>query len=327
MRAVRVVDGTLQVSRDAPRPLPREGEVLVRVLRAGICDTDLQILRGYMGFQGVLGHELVGVPQSGSFAGQRVAAEINCSCARCELCQGGLSNHCPNRTVLGILGHDGAFADFVAVPERNLHVVPKEISTDEAVFIEPLAAAFQIPRQVPVDKRTRALVLGDGKLGNLVAQVLKGHGCQVVVAGKHPEKLRLIDRLGIGTELITELRRVRNYGLVVDCTGSPRGLETALELVRPRGTVVLKTTVASATELRLAPIVIDEITLVGSRCGPFPAAIEGLRTKRIEVASWIQDIYRLQDAAHAINAASQPGAMKILLAMDEGEPSIKRIRA
>jgi threonine dehydrogenase-like Zn-dependent dehydrogenase len=326
MRAVTVADGKLAVSREQPRPIPGDGEVLVRVVRAGICNTDLEILRGYMGFRGVPGHEFVGVAQSGSYAGRRVAAEINCSCARCEMCQSGLANHCPNRTVLGILGHDGAFADYVAVPERNLHVVPSEIGPDEAVFIEPLAAALQIPRQVPVDKRTKVLVLGDGKLGNLVAQVLKLQGCQVLVAGKHAEKLRILERLGVGTELVGQLRRVRNYGVVVDCTGSPTGLTTALEFVRPRGTLVLKTTVAAPAEFKLAPLVIDEITLVGSRCGPFPAAIEALRSKRVEVASLIHDVYRLTDAPQAWDAAAQPGATKILLAVDEAVPSIKRIR-
>ncbi|MBI3467274.1 MAG: alcohol dehydrogenase catalytic domain-containing protein [Planctomycetes bacterium] len=326
MRAAVALDGKLVMSREHAKPVPQEGEVLVRVTRAGICDTDLQILQGYMGFRGVLGHEFVGVAQSGKFAGRRITSEINCSCARCEMCQGGLSNHCPNRTVLGILGHDGAFADYLAVPERNLHVVPNEIGVDEAVFIEPLAAAFQIPRQVQVDKRSKVLVLGDGKLGILVAQVLKAQGCQVLVAGKYPEKLRIVERLGAATELIGQLRRVRAYNVVVDCTGSPTGLPAALEFVRPRGTIVLKTTVATGTELHLAPIVIDEITLVGSRCGPFATAIEALRTKRIEVASLVQDIYRLTDAAQAIEAAAQPGATKILLAVDEAVPSIKRLK-
>lgn len=326
MRAAIVSDGKLSVSREHPRPVPQEGEVLVRVTRAGICDTDLQILQGYMGFRGVLGHEFVGVAQSGKFAGKRVAAEINCSCARCDICQGGLSNHCPNRTVLGIMGHDGAFADYIAVPERNLHVVPSEIGVDEAVFIEPLAAAFQIPRQVPVDKRAKVLVLGDGKLGILVAQVLKAQGCQVQVAGKYPDKLRIVERLGVATELVGQLRRVRSYNVVVDCTGSPTGLPTALEFVRPRGTIVLKTTVATPTGLHLAPIVIDEITLVGSRCGPFGTAIEALRAKRIDVASLVQDIYRLTDAVQAVEAAAQPGATKILLAVDETVPSIKRLK-
>ena len=326
MRAVTVANGNLTVEREYPRPVPRDGEVLVRVQRAGICDTDLQILQGYMGFRGVLGHEFVGVAQSGVYAGKRVAAEINVSCARCEMCQGGLSNHCPSRSVLGILGHDGAFADFIAVPERNLHVVPNEISVDEAVFVEPLAAAFQIPRQVPVDKRTRALVLGDGKLGNLVAQVLKAQGSQVLVAGKYPEKLRIIERLGVGTDLIGTMRRVRNYTLVVDCTGSSTGLSTALEFVRPRGTIVLKTTCAQSTELNLAPVVVDEITVVGSRCGPFATAIEALRARRVEVASLVQGVYKLPDAAQAMEAAGQPGALKVLLAIDESSPSIKRIR-
>ena len=326
MRAVTVGDGRLVVSEQYAMPVPVEGEILVRVTRAGICDTDLEILQGYMGFKGVLGHEFVGVAQSGNFAGTRVAGEINCSCARCEMCMGGSSNHCPNRTVIGILGHDGAFADYLVLPERNLHVVPSEISEDEAVFIEPLAAAFQITRQVPLDKRTQVLVLGDGKLGNLVAQVIKLHGCRVLVAGKYPQKLEAIERFGIGTELVDQLRRVRNYNLVVDCTGSPTGLPTALEFVRPRGTVVLKTTMAGDAQMSLAPVVIDEITLVGSRCGPFVTAIEALRLKQIQVAPLVQEIYRLGSAPEAMAAAARPGVLKVLLAVDETVPAMKRLK-
>lgn len=326
MRAAVVADGVLTYQRQHPRPKPDDGAVLVRVLRAGICDTDLQILRGYMRFRGILGHEFVGVAEGGTYHRQRVVGEINCACARCELCMGGLANHCPDRSVLGILGHDGAFADYLTLPERNLHVVPPEISVDEAVFVEPLAAAFQIARQVSLDKRTRAAVLGDGKLGYLVAQVLKLHGCQVLVVGKHAENLRTIERLGIGTEQLDQLRRVREFSLVVDCTGSPTGLPTALELVRPRGTIVLKTTTADANEIRLAPLVIDEVTVVGSRCGPFATAIESLRTKKIEVSAIIDDVYALSDVAAAVDAARRPGARKILLAVDESLPSIKRLR-
>jgi threonine dehydrogenase-like Zn-dependent dehydrogenase len=326
MRAAVLGDGQIRFVRQYSKPEPQDGEVLVRVQRAGICDTDLQLVRGYMGFRGVPGHEFVGVAESGTYHKKRVVGEINCACARCEMCQGGLGNHCPSRTVLGILKRDGAFADYVVLPERNLHLVPAEISLDEAVFIEPLAAAFQIPRQVPLDKRTRAVVLGDGKLGYLVAQVLKLHGCQVLVVGKYAEKLRIIERLGVGTEALGQLRRVRDYGLVVDCTGSPSGFPTALELVRPRGTIVLKTTVHGSSDLQLATLVIDEITVVGSRCGPFAVAIEALRTRKVEVTSIIEDIWALTDIVPALDAAARPGAGKMLIAIDESAPAMKRIK-
>lgn len=325
MRAVVYTDGQVRFETDYPVPEPKPGEVLVRVVRAGICDTDLQIMKGYMGFEGVMGHEFVGVAQNGVLRGKRVVAEINCSCGKCEMCIGGMANHCPNRTVLGIDRHDGVFADFVAVPEKNLHVVPDEISDDEAVFIEPLAAAFQITRQVRIDSRTRALVLGDGKLGYLVSQVLRLQGAQVTVAGKYPEKLALIERLGVEVEHVEHLRRVRQYHVVVDCTGSSEGVAMALQFVRPLGTVVLKTTVATPTSLHLAPVVVDEITLIGSRCGPFAVAIEALRARRVEVTPMIQDIYALPLAEQALQAAAQPGARKILLAIDETVPSIKKI--
>jgi len=325
MRAVTFSDGAIKFRDDYPRPEPTSDEVLVRVTRAGICDTDLQIVAGYMSYRGVLGHEFVGVAEGGSLAGQRVVGEINCSCGQCDLCLGGLANHCPNRTVLGILGRDGAFADYLTLPERNLHAVPDELSDDEAVFVEPLAAAFQITRQVRLSERTRVLVLGDGKLGYLVAQVVKLQNAPVTVAGKYPEKLELLEHVGVGTVAVDELRRLPAFDVVVDATGSPSGIELALQVVRPRGTVVVKTTVAERTELKLADVVVNEITLVGSRCGPFPAAIEALKQRRIEVIPLIQDIYSLAHAEAAIAAAAKPGARKVLLAVDESVPAVKRV--
>src|SRR5215475_8978138 len=243
MRAV-VLEGT-QVSMrpDYPRPTPREDEVLVRVLRAGVCETDLQLIKGYMGFSGVLGHEFVGVAETGPYKGRRVVSEINCSCWDCATCDAGRPSHCPDRSVLGILNHDGAFADYIAVPERNLHAVPDSISDDEAVFTEPLAAAFQIPAQVPIDHDDRVVVLGDGRLGNLCAQVLARITKHVTVIGKHPEKLALLASIAT-TTLLSDVEPSHDRDLVVDCTGSPTGLPTAISLVRPRGTIGLKTTVA-----------------------------------------------------------------------------------
>src|SRR5512138_771112 len=254
MRAIVVSHGQLAQSSDLPTPNPRDGEILVRVLRAGVCETDLQLVRGYMGFSGVLGHEFVGVAESGPLKGRRVVGEINCSCWTCPTCKAGAPSHCPNRTVLGILNHDGAFADFVAVPQRNLHLVPDTISDDVAVFTEPVAAAFQIPSQMTIHRHDRIVVLGDGRLGNLCAQVLAHLSKDVTVVGKHPEKLALLTQLGIRTALLRECPAGRDADIVVDCTGSPTGLPLALTLVAPRGTVVLKTTVAGEQTLALAPI-------------------------------------------------------------------------
>lgn len=325
MRAV-VLDGGVAVRRDYPVPVPEQDEVLVRVTRAGICDTDLQLMAGYMGFRGVPGHEFVGVAQGGKYKGKRVTAEINCGCGKCELCVGGMANHCPNRTVVGILGRDGAFADYVRVQERNVHALPDELGDDEAVFVEPLAAAFQVPRQVPLERRHKVLVLGDGKLGNLVAQVVKLYGCQVMVVGKHERKLQLVERLGIPAERLDEFRRRRAHDIVVDCTGREGGLAAAMEFVRPRGTIVLKTTVAGPHSVNLAPIVVDEVTVVGSRCGPFGTAIDALRSKKVQVLPLVDEIYRLEDAAGALEAAREPERLKVLLAVDETVPAVKRLR-
>ncbi|MCA9071929.1 MAG: alcohol dehydrogenase catalytic domain-containing protein, partial [Planctomycetaceae bacterium] len=269
MRAVVLQKGEAQFQTDVSPPEPKAGEARVRVLKAGICETDLQLIQGYMGFEGVLGHEFVGIAETGPLAGQRVVGEINCSCRTCEYCKAGLETHCPHRTVLGILNHDGAFADALVLPEVNLHVVPDEIPTELAALTEPVAAAFQIPTQLPLEDFQNVTVLGDGRLGNLCAQVIRLSGCQVRVVGKHPDKLKLFEELGLETIELQNLQPTRTADLVVDCTGSDTGLSLALQLVKPRGTIVLKTTVAGEQTLSLAPFVIDEITLVGSRCGPF----------------------------------------------------------
>ncbi len=326
MRAVVVQGGQLRVESNYPVPEPGDGEVLVRVVRAGICDTDLQIVRGYMRFEGVLGHEFVGVAHSGEHAGKLVACEINCSCGRCDFCKGGLRNHCPERTVLGIAGHDGAFADYIAVPEMNLHPIPEGLHPEHAVFVEPLAAAFQIVRQTAIGPGTRCLVLGDGKLAYLVAQVLKLHQASVLVLGKHPAKLALFERRGIQAELLSQRRPRPEFDLAVECTGSPEGLATVLPLLRPRGTIVLKTTVADPISVDLAPVVIHELTLIGSRCGPFPPAIEALRSGAVEVETFIEAVYRLDAARAAFEHAARPGTRKILFAVDESVPSLLKVR-
>ena len=313
MRAV-VLDGdhvSLQAERPNPRPL--DGEVLVRVVCAGVCETDLQLIRGYLGFNGVLGHEFVGVAEEGPYAGRRVVGEINCNCRRCPTCLAGRPTHCPNRTTIGIVNHDGAFADYMAVPQHNLHLVPDSLPTDVAVFTEPAAAALQIPAQLSLNRRDRVVVLGDGRLGNLCAQVLAGICDSVLVAGKHAEKLALLEALGIETTLVADLPSERLADVVVDCTGSETGLPAALALVRPRGTVVLKTTVAGAQRLPWAPVVIDEVTIVGSRCGPFDRAIEALEAGSVSVLPMISQRFDLSDGVAAIDAAQRPGVLKVLI--------------
>ena len=312
MNALTLIGRQASLDRDAPTPMPRAGEVLVRVLRAGICETDLQLMRGYLGFNGVLGHEFVGIAEAGPFAGQRVVGEINCSCWDCPTCRAGRPTHCPNRTTIGIAGHDGAFADYVAVPQRNLHVVPDSMPTDVAVFTEPVAAALQIPAQLPIARQDRIVILGDGRLGNLCAQVLAGLSDHVLVVGKHAAKLTLLRERGLETCLLDDLPSDRSADVVVDCTGSATGLPTALRLVRPRGTIVLKTTIAGTQTLDLAPIAIDEITVIGSRCGPFDRALTALDAGAVAVLPLITARYDLTQGVEALRHVER-GALKILL--------------
>jgi threonine dehydrogenase-like Zn-dependent dehydrogenase len=310
------LDETVRIDGERPAPIPREDEVLVRVSRAGVCETDLQLIKGYMGFRGVLGHEFVGVAESGPLAGQRVVGEINCACWQCDICRSGFPTHCPNRTVLGILNHDGAFADLIAVPQRNLHRVPDSIPDDIAVFTEPVAAAFQIPAQIEIAGTERIVVLGDGRLGNLCAQVLASMADDVLVVGKHREKLALLEAMGLKTALLSGDLPQRSFDIVVECTGSESGLPDALKLVRPRGTIVLKTTVAGTQTLAWAPFVIDEVTLVGSRCGPFDRALDALEHGLVDVEPLITDRFSLSKGLIALQRAQQKGALKVLIEMN-----------
>ena len=313
MKAVVLRSGQVTFHADYPRPPRGAGEVLVRVRKAGVCETDLQLIEGYMGFEGVLGHEFVGVAEEGRHKGKRVVGEINCNCEKCEVCGAGLGRHCPHRTVLGILNHDGAFADYVSVPEHNLHPVPDGISDEAAVFTEPLAAALEIAAQVPLMSGRRVVVLGDGRLGNLCAQVIASCGCNLRVIGKHRAKLEVLEARGIATALLGEVEGDRTADVVVDCTGSPTGLPTALQVVGPRGTVVLKKTLAGAQTLALAPIVIDEITIVGSRCGEFAPALSALQKGRIDPLPLISATYPLERAVEAFERARRAPTLKVLL--------------
>ncbi|MBL8817418.1 MAG: alcohol dehydrogenase catalytic domain-containing protein [Planctomyces sp.] len=315
MRAV-LFDRVLQYRSDAVLRSVSEGEVVVDVRLAGICETDLQLCRGYMGFSGILGHEFVGIARTGRFAGQRVVGEINCSCHACALCRRGLERHCSQRTVIGILNHDGAFAESVVVPESNLHLIPESVTDEVAVFVEPVAAACRIPEQIVVD-RQNVTVLGDGRLGNLCAQVLRHHGALVTVVGKHEAKLRLLRQIGIKAISLQDLSGERTSDIVVDCTGSSTGLETAVRIVRPCGTIVLKTTIADRQTMHMAPLVIDEITMIGSRCGPFGPALRLLEHGSVSVTPMISGRYKLEDAIEAFERASRKDTLKVLLQVAE----------
>ena len=314
LRAI-VFDGALRFEPNRKDAEPGDEDCLVRVRLAGICATDLHIIRGYMRFRGVLGHEMVGMVVSGppEWRDKRVVCETSCVCRECEMCLAGLANHCRKRTVLGIDGRDGCFADLVAVPKRNLHVAPDVISDEEAVFVEPLAAAYQVVAQCAIDGRTTAYVLGPGRLGLLVAQVLASTGCRLNVIGRNPKKLLLCEKKGIQAIHVDELLPHQDGDVVVECTGSPEGLNTAMQLVRPRGTIVLKSTCAKPGSLNLAPIVIHEVKLVGSRCGPFPEAINALARQAVDVRSLISRTFPVDQALEAFEAAQNPDNVKILL--------------
>jgi threonine dehydrogenase-like Zn-dependent dehydrogenase len=296
------------------QPVLREGNAVVKVSLAGICSTDLQIFRGYMDFRGVPGHEFVGTVSAGPdrWLGRRVVGEINFGCGRCDFCRRNLGRHCPTRSVMGILNADGAFAEYVSIPVANLHDVPSNVSDEEAVFTEPLAAAFQIPRQVQINPGDEILILGDGKLGFLCVQALKLTGATVTAVGKHAEKLDAIRRCAVRTIRLDEWKP-KSFDLVVDATGSVSGLQVAMSAVRPRGTLVLKSTIAEKHHIWLAPLVIHEITVVGSRCGPFAEALRALAEKCVAVTPLIEKIYPLAEGVEAVAHASRPEARKILL--------------
>jgi threonine dehydrogenase-like Zn-dependent dehydrogenase len=306
----------LRLDTAYPTPSADETTAVVHVYLAGICATDLQILRGYMGFQGVPGHEFVGEVSAGpaELIGTRVVGEINFACGHCPVCAQGLGRHCSARQVMGILNADGCFAEYVRVPVTNLHPVPASVTNEAAVFTEPLAAAFEILKQVRVQPTDDVVVLGDGKLGVLCAQVLSSAGAQVCVVGKHPHKLALPHQLGMATVLLSDWRP-RLADIVVEATGSTAGLTLAMESIRPRGTLVLKSTVASTHTLSLAPLVINEITVVGSRCGRFPPALQALAHGHVTVAPLIDRVYPLAEGVQALAHAARPGTRKIVLHM------------
>lgn len=315
MLAVHLDRGIVSVRR-RPRPRRPEGFALIRLRLAGICNTDLELQRGYYGFRGVPGHEFVGeVVESDdpSLAGRRVTGEINIACGKCDWCARGLGRHCPRRSVLGILRRPGAFQEFFTLPERNLHLVPASVPDEHAVFTEPLAAACEILDQVRIPRGAPVAVLGDGKLGLLIAQVLHAHGAEAVLIGRHRQKLGIAAGAGIRTQLAGGTAPRAAFDWVVEATGSSAGLAHAVGMARPRGTVILKSTVHEAVSIDSAPVVVNEITLVGSRCGRFEPALRLLRARRIHLDRMISGRFPLRDAPRAFERAAGAGALKVLL--------------
>ncbi len=315
MRAVHLENGRVMVRR-APLPRRPPGFALIRLLAAGICNTDLELLRGYYRFRGRPGHEFVGEvveADTPDMIGRRVVGEINLACGACDWCRRGLGRHCPKRAVLGILGHPGAFANYLTLPEVNLHPVPDSIPDEHAVFAEPVAAACEILDQVRIPKGAAVAVLGDGKLGLLIAQVLRAWGAEVRLFGRHRSKLRIAEAAGVDVQLAGRKLPEAAYDWVVEATGSAAGLPAAVKLARPRGTVILKSTVHGLVELDTAPVVVNEITLVGSRCGRFEPALRLLRQGTIRLEEMIAARMPLERAPEAFALAASKGVLKVLL--------------
>ncbi|MCY4131488.1 MAG: alcohol dehydrogenase catalytic domain-containing protein [Nitrospira sp.] len=317
MRALTLRTG-LEFCEQYPTPESSPGEAIVRVIQAGICATDLQLVQGYMGFQGVLGHEFVGIVDEAQhhpdLVGKRIVGDINAACRVCPVCQAGRLTHCPHRTTLGIDRRDGAFADYLALPVENLYPLPDEITNDQAVFTEPLAAACQILEQVSIHETDRVLVIGDGKLGLLCAQVLQRAGCRLTVLGRHQEKLHILDARGIHTNQ-DPASLSPGFDIVVEATGTAGGFKLACEHVRPRGTIVLKSTYHGQTAVDMTALVVHEITVVGSRCGPFPRAIELLKENAVDVQSLIHKRFPIEQGPDAFEHAATKGVLKVLLEM------------
>ena len=318
MRALYINHG-LRFEKDYPKPIPPAGEALIRVLQAGVCNTDLELVKGYLNFKGVPGHEFVGVVEQAAgrsdLIGKRVVGEINAACGRCEACRAGRPTHCPNRTTLGIDRRDGAFAEYLSLPFENLHPLPDSVSTDQAVFVEPLAAACEILEQIQIHPTDRVVVIGDGKLGLLCAQVIALTGCQLTLLGRHPDKLLILKEKHIQTTTQLDEFVPASIDIVIEATGTPSGFETARKIVRPRGTIVLKSTYNSDLNVSLTMVVVDEVSLIGSRCGPFEPAIRMLANRQVEVDQLIQARYSIQEGLKAFDHAARKGTLKVMVSM------------
>ena len=319
MKAV-VFNNELKLVKDYEKPVPKKGEALVRVTLAGICNTDYEITKGYMGYNGILGHEAIGIVEDvngddKSLVGKRVVPEISYGCKEpdCEWCAQKLYRHCPNRHTLGIWHKDGVFCEYFTMPVEVLFEVPENVEDEQAVFVEPLAAAIEITEQLHIKPMDKVVVLGDGKLGLITALALKALNVNVTLVGKHQNKLDIASAQGVKTKFLNDLKVEKIYDVVVEATGSISGFETALALTKPRGVLVLKSTVAASKEFNLAPIVIDEITVLGSRCGQFPAALRLLKSERIDFTPMISARYKADDAIEAFEKNKEKDTLKVLI--------------
>lgn len=323
MKAI-VFDKELKLVNDYKKPVPQKGEALVRVTLAGICNTDFEITKGYMGYVGVLGHEAIGVVEEindddKSLLGKRVVAEISYGCKKpdCPYCVEKLYRHCPDRHTLGIWRKDGVFAEYFTMPLETLFEVPENVPDEQAVFVEPLAAACEITEQLHIKPMEKVIVLGDGKLGLITALTLNAQNYDVTLIGKHENKLDIAKAQGVKTKLLSDLKVEKIYDVVVEATGSISGFETALALTKPRGVLVLKSTVAASKEFNLAPIVIDEITVLGSRCGQFPPALRLLASEKVDFSPLISAKFKADDAIEAFEKNKEKNTLKVLIEFDK----------
>ena len=321
MKAV-IFDNELKLDNNYTKPIPKEGEALIKINLAGICNTDYEITKGYMGYVGILGHEFVGVVEEingddQAWVGKRVVAEISWGCddPSCEWCAKKNYRHCPNRHTIGIWKKDGCMAEYLTVPTKILFEVPENVTDEQAVFVEPLAAACEILEQLHIEPTTKVLVLGDGKLGLTTALTLNAHNLDVLLVGKHQNKLDIAKAQGVKTQLLNEFSPENKFDVVIEATGSASGFEMSMSLTKPRGVLVLKSTVATGKELNLAPIVIDEITVLGSRCGQFGPALRLLEKNRIDFTPFISKIYSIDDAIEAFEANKLKETLKVLIKM------------
>lgn len=317
MKAV-IFDETLKYVEDYEKPTPKQGEALIKVTYGGVCNTDKEITKGYMGYKGILGHEFTGVveeinDEDKTLLGKRVVGEINLGCKNCEWCAKDLERHCPNRSTLGILAKDGCFAEYVTLPLSNLIEIPENVPDEQAVFVEPLAAGLEILEQMHIKPCQKVMVLGDGKLGLLTALALNACGLDVLIVGKHQNKLDIAKNQGVKAQLLSEFEQAPKFDVVVEATGSITGFETSVNCVKPRGTLVLKSTIAASKELNLAPIVINEITILGSRCGRFEPAMRLIASGKIDFSQMISKIYPIEQAIKAFDANNAKDTIKILL--------------
>ena len=317
MKAV-IFDETLKYVENYEKPTPKQGEALIKVTYGGVCNTDKEITKGYMGYKGILGHEFTGVveeinDEDKTLLGKRVVGEINLGCKNCEWCAKDLERHCPNRSTLGILAKDGCFAEYVTLPLSNLIEIPENVPDEQAVFVEPLAAGLEILEQMHIQPCQKVMVLGDGKLGLLTALALNACGLDVLIVGKHQNKLDIAKNQGVKTQLLSEFEQAPKFDVVVEATGSITGFETSVNCVKPRGTLVLKSTIAASKELNLAPIVINEITILGSRCGRFEPAMRLIASGKIDFSQMISKIYPIEQAINAFDANNAKDTIKILL--------------